>query len=1054
MSLFSLLFLNSFVSVMLIVNVVFVSAQCQSDQRQLLLQLESSFSYNQTSSGKLVPVKWNQSTDCCSWDGVSCDGGGHVIGLDLNSRSISSSIDDSSSLFLLQRLQWLNLAYNEFKLAFPTAFDKLENLSYLNLSYAGFEGQIPIEISRLTRLVTLDLSVSSLLGRSLKLEKPNLEMLVQNLTRLRFLYLDGALLPLTELQELSMSRCYLSGPIHSSLSNLRSLSVIRLDNNNLSASVPQFFTEFENLTSLRLSATGLRGRLPEEIFQIPTLQILDLSTNKLLEGSFPNFPLNASLRTLALSGTNYGGQVPESIGNLEQLTRIELGSCNFSGAIPKTMKKLTQLVYLDFSFNRFSGPIPSFSSARNLIYLSLGYNQLNGAIHSTDWSSLSKLEIVGLGNNKLRGTIPPALFCIPSLQRLFLSQNQFKGNLSDLHGRASSLLYDLDLSSNKLQGQFPMSLFELRGLKFLSLSSNNFSGLIPMRALQNLRNLSFLDLSYNRLSIDATDTNISSLSFPNISTLKLTSCNLTEFPDFLKYQSRLSYLDLSNNQIQGRIPNWIWKVRSLNYLNLSQNFLVEFERSLENIDSSLSVLDLHGNQLQGQIQILPPCATYLDYSNNKFSSVLPAEIGDFLQFAYFFSVSGNNFNGSIPKSICSSLYLRVLDMSDNYLSGPIPQCLTQMSASLGVLNLRQNNLSGIISDTFTKSCSLQTLDLNRNQVEGKVPQSLGNCKILEVLDIGNNQISGSFPCHLENISKLRVLVLRSNKFNGSIHCPKNNTGWPMLQIFDLACNNFSGKLHQTWLATWKGMQVVDDEAQSKVKDIQFQFLEINPYRYQDAITVTIKGLERELVKILTVFTTIDISCNNFEGPIPEVIGTFKELYGLNFSHNAFTGPMPSFLGNLRQLESLDLSSNYLSGEIPLQLVNLNFLSFLNVSNNKLVGQIPTGTQLQSFSKASFENNPGLYGPPLTVKCVNASRPKNDSPSDSETGSIIEWNLLSVEIGLIFGLGIIIVPLIYWKRWRIWYFERIHRALSRFFPSLSRETKKHGRRANRNERRRL
>ncbi|MBA0575631.1 hypothetical protein Golob_024552, partial [Gossypium lobatum] len=364
MSLFSLLFLNSFVSAMLIVDVVLVSAQCQSDQSQLLLQLESSFSYNQNSSGKQVPVKWNQSTDCCSWDGVHCDGDGdgHVIRLDLNSRSISSSIDNSSSLFRLQHLQWLNLAYNKFKTAFPSAFDKLENLSYLNLSNAGFKGQIPIEISRLTRLVTLDLSVSLYLGRPLKLEKPNLEMLVQNLTRLRFLYLDGinisatgnewckALLPLTELQELSMSNCYLSGPIHSSLSNLRSLSVVRLDNNNLSASVPQFFTDFENLTSLRLSATGLNGRLPEQIFQVSTLQILDLSTNKLLEGSFPNFPLKASLRTLALSGTNFGGQVPESIGNLEQLTRIELASCNFSGAIPKTMKKLTQLVYLDFSF--------------------------------------------------------------------------------------------------------------------------------------------------------------------------------------------------------------------------------------------------------------------------------------------------------------------------------------------------------------------------------------------------------------------------------------------------------------------------------------------------------------------------------------------------------------------------------------------------------------------------------------------------------------------------------------------------------------------------------
>ncbi|TYJ51002.1 hypothetical protein E1A91_A01G248700v1 [Gossypium mustelinum] len=1004
MSLFSLLFLNSFVLVMLIVDVVLVSAQCQNDQSRLLRQLESSFSYNPTSSGKPVPLKWNQSTDCCFWDGVHCDGDGHVISLDLNSRSISSSIDNSSSLFRLQHLQWLNLAYNKFKPVFPTVFDKLENLSYLNLSNAGFKGKIPIEISRLTRLVTLDLSVSSLLGRSLKLEKPNLEMLVQNLKRLRFLYLDGvnisatgnewckALLPLTELQELSMSYCYLSGPILSSLSSLRSLSVIRLDNNNLSASVPQFFTEFENLTSLRLTATGLRGRVPEDIFQIRTLQILDLSTNKLLEGSFPNFPLNASLQTLTLSGTNFRGQVPESIGNLEQLTRIELVGCNFSEAIPKTMKNLTQLVYLDFSFNHFSGPIPPFSSSRNLTQLSLAHNQLKGTIDSTNWSGLSKLVSIDLQNNMLSGTIPPNLFCIPSLRRLFLSQNQFKGNLGDLHCRASSLLDTFDLSSNKLQGQFPMSVFELRGLKFLSLSSNNFSGLIPMRALQNLKNLSSLDLSYNSLSIDATDTNVSSLSFPNITTLKLISCNLTEFPDFLTYQSRLSYLDLSNNQIQGKIPNWIWKVRSLRYLNLSKNFLVKFERSLENINSSLNVLDLHGNRLQGKIEILPSSATYLDYSNNNFNSVLPAQIGDFLQFAYFFSVSGNNFKGSIPKSICSSLYLRVLDMSDNYLSGPIPKCLTRMSASLGVLNLRGNNLSGIISDTFPESCKLQTLDLNQNRLEGKVPESLGNCKKLEVVNIGNNQISGSFPCHLKNISKLRILVLRSNKFNGSIHCHKNNIGWPMLQIVDLASNNFSGKLHQ-------------------------------------------KCLELELVKILTVFTTIDISCNNFEGRIPEVIGTFKELYGLNFSHNAFTGSMPSFLGNLQQLESLDLSSNYLSGGIPLQLVNLNFLSFLNVSNNKLFGQIPTGTQLQTFSKASFENNPGLCGAPLTVKCANVFRPTTHTVPELQSVDGLDWLFIFLGVGFGAGAAAFAVPLLLWKTASKWVDGNVDKILEIILPKV-------------------
>ncbi|XWS43870.1 hypothetical protein CRYUN_Cryun16bG0141500 [Craigia yunnanensis] len=1031
------------IAVFFSISVVLVSGQCQSDQRQLLLELKGCF--NSTSFGKLL--NWNQTTDCCSWDGVSCEASGQVIGLDLSNQLISGAIDNSSSLFRLQHLRRLNLAYNRLILTFPSEFDKFANLSYLNLSNAGLKGQIPAEISHMTRLVTLDLSKDSyLLGDYLKLEKPNLDMLVRNLTRLRFLHLDGvnisakgnewcqALTSLTNLQVLSMSDCYLSGPIDSSFSKLRSLSVIRLDGNKLSAPLPTFFAEFRNLTSLSLSNTNLTGRLPEEILQAPKLKTLDLSFNKLLEGSFQKFPPNASLQSLVLSDTKFGGELPESIGNLGKLTRIELFNCKFRGPIPETKEKLRQLIYLDFSSNNFSGPMPSFSSSRNLTQLNLAYNQLNGTVHSTEWSGLSKLVSVDLRNNKFSGTIPGTLFGIPSLQKIFLSQNQFTGSL-DLHGRASLLLDTLDLSSNKLQGQFPMSVFKLQGLKILKLSSNNFSGFIQWTDIQKLRNLSTLDLSYNNLSIDANAANSALSSFPNITTLKLASCNLTKFPGFLKTQPRLNHLDFSKNQISGEIPNWIWEIQSLEYLNISQNFIRKFEGPLQNVSSSLIVVDLHCNQLQGRILSLPPYATYLDYSNNNFRSVLPTDIGDFLQYAYFFSLSSNSFHGSIPWSICNISYLQVLDLSNNSLSGQIPQCLTQMSVSLGVLNLKQNNLSGIISDKFPENCGLQTLDLNRNQVEGKVPQSLANCKMLEVLDIGNNQISGTFPCHLKNIAKLRVLVLRSNKFNGSIHCPENNTTWPMLQIVDIASNNFSGKLHQTCLATWGAMQAVEDEAQSKLKHLQFKVLQLNPYYYQDSITVTSKGLELELLKILTVFTSIDISCNNFEGPIPKVIGTFNALYVLNFSHNAFTGAIPSFLGNLRQLESLDLSSNDFDGEIPSQLVNLNFLSFLNVSNNKLVGQIPTSTQLQTFSEASFENNKGLCGPPLSVHCPNApSQAPHTAPEFRATDGF-DWQFIFIGVGFGVGAAAFIAPLIFWKRASKWVDDNVDKILVVILPKV-------------------
>ena len=54
-------------------------------------------------------------------------------------------------------------------------------------------------------------------------------------------------------------------------------------------------------------------------------------------------------------------------------------------------------------------------------------------------------------------------------------------------------------------------------------------------------------------------------------------------------------------------------------------------------------------------------------------------------------------------------------------------------------------------------------------------------------------------------------------------------------------------------------------------------------KYLDAITVTSKGQHFELGNILDHFTSIDLSCNNLDGPIREDIGLLKSLYDLNLS---------------------------------------------------------------------------------------------------------------------------------------------------------------------------
>ncbi|KAE9447470.1 hypothetical protein C3L33_20632, partial [Rhododendron williamsianum] len=141
-------------------------------------------------------------------------------------------------------------------------------------------------------------------------------------------------------------------------------------------------------------------------------------------------------------------------------------------------------------------------------------------------------------------------------------------------------------------------------------------------------------------------------------------------------QSSLVGLDLSDNQISGVIPNWIWNIGngSLSNLNLSCNLLVGLQPEYV-IPSLLVILDLHSNQLHGEMPIPPEPAAYMDYSRNNFSSSIPAEIGNAIAAVVFFSLSHNKLSGPIPPSICNGIVLEILDLSYNIFTGTIPQCL-------------------------------------------------------------------------------------------------------------------------------------------------------------------------------------------------------------------------------------------------------------------------------------------------------------------------------------------------------------------------------------------
>uniref|UniRef100_A0A0R0GI87 Leucine-rich repeat-containing N-terminal plant-type domain-containing protein n=1 Tax=Glycine max TaxID=3847 RepID=A0A0R0GI87_SOYBN len=867
------------------------SSFCNHHDTSALLLFKNSFTLNTSlydNSYSLKTESWKNGTDCCEWDGVTCDTiSGHVIDLDLSCSNLQGQLHPNSTIFSLRHLQQLNLAYNDFSgSSLYSAIGDLVNLMHLNLLSSQISGDIPSTISHLSKLLSLQLGGD----QRMRVDPYTWNKLIQNATNLR---------------ELSLERMDMSSIGDNSLSLLTNLS--------------------SSLISLSLFDTELQGNLSSDILSLPNLQILDLSFNKDLGGELPKSNRSTPLSYLDLSDTAFSGNIPDSIAHLESLNTLFLDSCNFDGLIPSSLFNLIQLSIIDLSFNKLVGPIPYWC------------------------------------------------YSLPSLLWLDLSHNHLTGSIGEF---SSYSLEYLILSNNKLQGNFSNSIFELQNLTTLRLSSTDLSGHLDFHQFSKFKNLFDLELSHNSLLSINFDSIADYFLSPNLIYLNLSSCNINSFPKFIAPLQNLLQLDLSHNSIRGSIPQW-------------------FHEKLLHSWNNIGYIDLSFNKLQGDLPIPPNGIRYFLVSNNELTGNIPSAMCN-ASSLYILNLAHNNLTGPIPSAMCNASSLNILNLAQNNLTGHIPQCLGTFP-SLWALDLQKNNLYGNIPANFSKGNALETIKLNGNQLDGQLPRCLAQCTNLEVLDLADNNIEDTFPHWLESLQELQVLSLRSNKFHGVITCFGAKHSFPRLRIFDVSNNNFSGPLPASYIKNFQGMVSVNDN-QTGLKYMGNQGF------YNDSVVVVMKGRYMELERILTIFTTIDLSNNMFEGELLKVIGQLHFLKGLNLSHNAINGTIPRSLGYLRNLEWLDLSWNQLKGEIPVALINLNFLAMLNLSQNQFQGIIPTGGQFNTFENDSYGGNPMLCGFPLSKSCnKDEDWPPHSTFQHAESG--FGWKAVAVGFacGLVFGM---------------------------------------------------
>jgi len=342
---------------------------------------------------------------------------------------------------------------------------------------------------------------------------------------------------------------------------------------------------------------------------------------------------------------------------------------------------------------------------------------------------------------------------LPNLKEVILREFEFIEDSSFLNKITS-----LEISTDYIKGIpdfiFSKSNLKKLALQYVKLKQADIDGIASMK---NLDELSLVNCNTKKLNLD----NLKNLS--NLTGLTL-RYSVDEMPSFVESLTNLKKFIFNIDDSTFILPHYLSKLKNLEYLDLSSNFLEEFPKDILDL-KSLEHLYLNGNYL---IRSIPDEIVNLE--NLKSLNLEDIEFKTF------------------PEKILELKKLEYLNLNSIGLQS-IPDEIGNLK-NLNELLLESNDISKLPKQIGDLE-NLKTLDLSYNRLTD-IPEQIGNLKKLQKLDLSDNELV-SIPSFLSNLDNLEVLYLDYNKIYSDL--PQSFNNLKNLKEINLSGNyNVKGKM--------------------------------------------------------------------------------------------------------------------------------------------------------------------------------------------------------------------------------------------------------------------